>query len=373
VSGEAQRWHGYRIARRVAESDNVVSLHLVSENGMPLPAFEAGQFLTFRLKDSNGKPAPRNYSISSDPAERTHLRISVKRELQPACRPELPPGFGSAFMHDHAAEGTVLEASAPKGQFRIDETSTRPVLLLAGGIGITPLLAMAHALSRQPHRPVWLVHASENGEVQPFSGEVRRLVERAPHIRCLTCLERPTPRDLADSRHAVAGRITEQVLTANLPIGNYDAYLCGPPGFMQAMFDLLVGLGVRESQIHYEFFGPVSKLVASAPQQAPADVVVQPADAPGQTQPSASAGDIVVTFAASGTSHVWDGSHRTLLDFAEAHGLSPAFSCRNGICNTCLCELDGKVRYVDEPLEEPGAGQVLLCCSVPEGSLRLGV
>jgi uncharacterized protein len=373
MGSEAQRWQRYRVARRVRESDNVVSLHLVLENGMPLPAFEAGQFLTFRLKDANGKPMPRNYSISSDPADRSHLRISVKRESQPAGRADVLPGWGSGFMHDQAAEGTIVEASAPKGRFTLDGASTRPVLLLAGGIGITPLLAMAHALSRQPHRPVWLIHASENGDIQPFQDEVRRLCQRAPHVRAVTCLEYPTTRDLADMRHAFAGRVTEEVLKATLPIGNYDVYLCGPVGFMQAMFDLLIGLGVREDRIHSEFFGPVRNLVATATLKLAAEAVVQPEAAVPPIDTGALAGDLVVTFAVSGTSHVWDGSHRTLLDFAEAHGLSPAFSCRNGICNTCICEMDGEVRYVDEPLEEPAAGYALLCCSVPGGPVRLGV
>ena len=365
---EDSRWRRYRVIERVQESANVVSLVLADADGRPRPAFLAGQFLTFRLRTGDGKLIARNYSISSDPADTTCYRISVKRETAPPLRPDLPDGAGSSGMHA-CAVGSVLEASVPKGRFQLDERSARPVLLLAGGIGITPLLSMAHALARQPSRPVWLVHACENGEVQPFAEELRRLQMAAENLRVVTCLNHPSGEDGRKRLHQFEGQVTAEVLQATLPIGDYDAYLCGPAAFMQAMFDLLIDLGVRENQIRYEFFGAASILRRS----------LKVGDTRQATLPplpkSAVATDArtMVTFSASGISRVWDGKHRTLLDFAEAQGLSPAFSCRAGICNTCICNIDGTAEYVDEPLEEPPPGKALLCCSVPNGSVSLEI
>ncbi len=159
MTQERPGWRNLEVAKRVVESHDVVSLHLVSTDGTALPPFLPGQFLTFRVPGREGRPVPRNYSISSDPADLSHYRISVKRE---------PDGIGSGHMHDAMAVGASIEATGPKGDFILDRASAHPVLLLAGGIGITPLLAMAHALARDGNRPVFLFHACRDGAVQPF-------------------------------------------------------------------------------------------------------------------------------------------------------------------------------------------------------------
>ncbi len=359
-------WRPYRVARRVPESATVISFHLEAADGQPLLPFRPGQFLTFRLPGPDGRPVPRNYSISSDPADLSHYRISVKREQAPASRPDLPPGFGSGFLHDEVVVGASIDGSAPKGQFTLDQASSRPVLLLAGGIGITPLLSMAHALARTS-RPAWLLHACDNRQVQPFAEEVAALAAASVSFTAATCLREPGEGDGGRAGHRFRGLVTADVLTALLPIGDYDAYLCGPTGFMQAMYALLQDLGVRTEQIRYEFFGPAIDL------KAPPAAVAVPEVRPPLSAPDVPAQGLTVTFARSGGRYPWDGAARTLLDFAEAHGLTPAFSCRNGICNTCLCEADGEVSYIDEPLEQPHAGLALICCSVPATSLVLNL
>lgn len=361
-------WRRYKVIRRKAESEVVTSLHLAAEDRSPLMPFTAGQFLTFRLPGPDGRPIPRNYSLSSDPADLSAYRISVKREPAPPGKPELPPGFGSSFMHDHVALGSTLEGTAPKGRFQLDATSRRPVLLLAGGIGITPLLAMAHGLAGST-RPTYLIHACENGQVQPFADEVAGLAAQHANLTVVTGLRDPSAMDRSLARHQFEGLVTADVLRAVLPIGDYDAYLCGPAGFMQAMYALLLELGVRDDQIRYEFFGPATVLKPVQPDERATEPVA--AARTGVTVGESSA--FHVTFSLSGMSARWDGSSRTLLDLAEAQGLTPAFSCRNGICNTCLCEIDGEVSYVDEPLEEPGPGKALICCSVPKSALVVGL
>jgi uncharacterized protein len=334
-----------RVVRRVQESDTVVSLHLVADDGSKLDNFVPGQFLTFRITKPDGRVIPRNYSLSSDPADLTQYRVSVRKETG---------GFGAMHMHDFMPEGAVIETSGPKGRFLLDKASARPVLLLAGGIGITPLLSMAHALAADQTRPTWLIHVWRDSRYLPFASETAVIASRAKHIKSMTCL---SDRD---------GRINREFLRKILPLDDYEVYLCGPQRFMQAMFDILVSLGIREERIAYEFFGPASTISATpsaslAPLQASIDVEVEVTDMP------------LISFAKSGIVRSWDSKYRTLLDFAEAHGISPAFSCRNGICGTCICDTEGKVRYVEEPLEEPGKGKALLCCSVPEGPLRIDI
>jgi ferredoxin len=165
----------------------------------------------------------------------------------------------------------------------------------------------------------------------------------------------------------VKGRVTRAFLRSVLPLDDYEVYLCGPPAFMQAMFDILLSLGVSEQRIAYEFFGPFRKLSASLADGQEGQ--------PLPTRPVAGDDDdrALVTFTKSKIARRWDGAHRTLLDFAEAQGLTPAFSCRNGICNTCLSAVEGSVRYIEEPLEDPGPDKALLCCTVPVGPLRIDI
>jgi uncharacterized protein len=339
-------WRRLTVTRRVAETENVVSLHLAAADGAPLPPFRPGQFLTLRIADAAGRLTPRNYSLSSDPEDLAAYRITVRRH---------PHGVGSSHLHDRAPVGAILEATAPKGRFVLDETSRRPVLLLAGGIGVTPLAAMAQALARSG-RDAHLIHAVADAAAQPLAAELQALAGRSPTFR------------LAAVPSRSRGRITADTLRGLLPIGDYDAYLCGPPGFMQAMVDLLVHLGVREDRIAHEFFGPARPLVRSA--AGDADTAARPA---ASALPCDDDARPLVRFTRSGRSERWDGAHRTLLDFAEAHGLSPPFSCRNGICSTCLSTIDGAVRYIEEPLEEPGDGKALLCCSAPDGSIAIDI
>lgn len=356
MTQERPGWRNLEVAKRVVESRDVVSLHLVSADGSPLPPFVPGQFLTFRVPGREGRPVPRNYSISSDPADLSQYRISVKRE---------PEGMGSGYMHDAMSVGASIEAIGPRGDFGLDPASTRPVLLLAGGIGITPLLAMAYALAREGSRPVFLFHACRDGAVQPFRTELADLAKTAPNLSVFTLLERVTDEDRNSPHFTGEGRLTRALLRETLPLDGYQAYLCGPQRFMQATFEALVSLGLPESRIAYECFGPVIKLEAH-----PAQAVQAPPQQAPLPAPAAEHGTRI-TFVESGITAAWDGSHRTLLDFAEAMGLNPAFSCRNGICSTCLTAIDGTVRYLEEPLDDPGPGHALLCCAVPDGPLTV--
>jgi ferredoxin len=229
---------------------------------------------------------------------------------------------------------------------------------------------MAHALAAGARCATHLIHAWGGEGPRPFAEELAALAVRAANLRVAACLSGDGSAKEGEGAARFTGRIDADLLRAVLPIGDYEVYLCGPPAFMQAMYDLLTGLGVREERISYEFFGPAKRLARGVAGRAPA---AAEAPAPAAMEPPASAAEPVVSFARLGRSAAWDPSCRTLLDFAERQGLEPPFSCRNGICNTCLCVVEGKVRYVEEPLEEPPEGQVHLCCTAPDGPVSLSL
>jgi ferredoxin len=150
-----------------------------------------------------------------------------------------------------------------------------------------------------------------------------------------------------------------------LPFDDYEFYLCGPPPFMKSLYCGLLSLGVSESRIHYEFFGPASVLTEEAAPCGPAVA---------RTGEEELAGEIQVDFARSGVTATWDPACETILDLAEQHGLSPDYSCRSGICHTCICKLvEGEIEYLEEPLDPPDPGHVLICCSKPKSRLVIEV
>ncbi|WP_138465632.1 2Fe-2S iron-sulfur cluster-binding protein [Poseidonocella sp. HB161398] len=330
------------VAERIEESAAVVSLRLRAAAG-ELPPFLPGQHLPLRLGLPGRKLA--TYTISSDPGDRSGYRLSVKLEAA---------GLGgSAHLHG-LKPGDRIAAEAPRGRFVLEE-SDRPVLLLTGGIGITPALAMLHALSRQPERPVVFLHACRSREELCFGDELDALAARMPGLTRITVLAEGSAEDLQAGRCQHLGLIDRALLRRLLPLDAWQTYLCGPEGFMAAMRAALASLGLPDAEIRQESFG-------GAPAPAPAPAA---AAAPAT-------GTATVRFARSGIEMPWDPAQASLLDFAEAQGLSPDFSCRAGICGSCACrKLEGETEYSEDLLEEPAEGEILLCCSVPRGPVVL--
>ncbi|SDA91685.1 2Fe-2S iron-sulfur cluster-binding protein [Mesorhizobium qingshengii] len=355
-----------KVVAKVRESAIITSFHVEPVNPQDWRDFQPGQFLVFRIpaaREGAGERGYvlRNYSVSCSP-DSTRYRISVKREAAPA--PGLPDGVGSCFLHDRIEVGDVLQAEGPRGDFVLDKGSSRPVVLLSGGVGLTPMVSMLHALASMPDRRAVFIHACENGGVHALRDEVTGLVTTRPGLTAHYCYRFPSACDKAEQRFHSEGMISREVLQRLLPIDDYDFYLCGPPPFMQAIYALLRELGVPKHRIAYEFFGPATVLEPDA-------VPVVPAQ-PARIEPAGEA--TTVEFRKSGLTAVWDDSAASLLDFAENQGLLPEFSCRAGICGTCKSRLIlGDVIYFEEPLDELGAGEVLLCCSKPRGSVVLDI
>ncbi len=322
--------------------------------------FEPGQFLMLRLPGPDGAPVLKHYSVSSDPAAEGSYRITVKRET--AARPGLPDGIGSSYLHDHVDIGAILSVEGPRGEFRLDRLSRRPVVLLSGGVGLTPLVSMLHALSGDAARRVLFLHACQDGSRHTLADEIAELARCRPGVTVHTVYQSPTAADRAAGRHHSEGFVTLRLLKQLLPPDACDCYLCGPSGFMQAVYGMLRALGVPKERIAYEFFGPATVLDPEAPLPASSAAI----------SPIANKGATSITLARSRRTLPWNGGTGSLLDFLEAQGLSPEFSCRAGVCGTCKVGLlAGEVRYTDPPLDPVEPGAVLLCCSQPLGSVVL--
>ena len=359
TSGKAAE--GFRtlvVDRKVAESDTITSFYLVPEDAKPLPSFIPGQFLPLRL-DIPGQPAPltRTYSLSDRP-NGEYYRLSIKREPPPGDRPDLPPGRSSNYFHDRVEAGTRLRARSPRGKFYLDPKGERPVALISAGVGLTPMIAMLNAIVEAGSgRPVWFIHGARNGREHAMGAHVRAVAGENDNVRAHISYSRPLPDDLEGRDHDGRGRVDGDLLKRLLPDNDLDFYLCGPTPFMKALYNGLLGWGVPEDRIHYEFFGPGSALTEGDGAEAAADCVECSAE-------------IEVTFSRSGLTAKWNPSFASILDMAEGLGLSPDYSCRSGICHTCQCALkDGEVEYVEEPLDPPDPGSVLICCSKPKTDL----
>ncbi|GAU85846.1 2Fe-2S iron-sulfur cluster-binding protein [Bosea sp. BIWAKO-01] len=349
------------------ESSTITSFELAPVKREQWRPFRPGQFLVLRCASpSEGRFVPRTYSVSSPPAETGRYRITVKREAAPSAG--LPDGIGSCFLHDEVEVGDILLADGPRGDFVLREDSARPVLLLSGGVGLTPLVSMLHALAADAGRRVFFIHACDNGEVHALADEVDAIAAQHPHVGVHCCYRFPTEADRRAGRFHSEGLVSRELLQSLLPLDDYDVYLCGPPPFMDAIHGLVRSLGIAPDRIATEVFGGSGRAGAaraangaSSPDTA-APPVASPAEATGP----------LVEFRRSGRSVAWNPAAESLLAFAEDSGLDPEFSCRSGICGTCRTGIiAGEVDYFEEPLDPPGDGQILLCCARPKGNLVL--
>jgi ferredoxin-NADP reductase len=359
----ASRFRPFEVVSKVRESATITSFRLAPREARDWRAFEAGQFLTLRIPDGKGGHAPRTYTVSSSPREEGVYRITVKREGAPS--DDLPGGLGSCWLHDEIEPGAVVEVDPPRGAFKLDSASSRPVILLSGGVGLTPMVAMLDVLAHDSDRPVWFIHACDSASVHALRDDVQRLAAVRPGIAVHVCYRFPETGDLEKDLCQSTGFLTRDTLQKLLPLDDYDIYVCGPPPFMQALYGILLGLGVRKERIAYEFFGPASLLGEPAPATSPSATV-----APAETENAE--GGLRIVLNRSGRSLVWDGTSASILDFLEKHGIEPEFSCRAGVCGSCEQGLvSGDVDYFEEPLDEIPDNRVLLCCSRPKSSVTL--
>lgn len=265
TAAEPGGWEGWRdfvVDRVEPESEVITSFYLRPADERPIKAFAAGQYLTVAPEVPGHGRLVRNYSVSSAPGRDTY-RISVKREDSPESAPYAPPGAVSGYLHRDGAPGLVLPVRPPAGDFALDDETERPIVLISGGVGLTPMMSMLDTLlDRGTLREIWFVHAALHGRHHAMARHVREVVEAHPHVHSVVFYEYPTSEDEPGRDYDHAGRITMDWVRDTLPIREADFYFCGPRGLMRMLALGLRALDVPEERIRFEFFGPAEALYA---------------------------------------------------------------------------------------------------------------
>ena len=258
-------WVGYRtfvVDRREPESETVTSFYLIPEDGGDLPGYFPGQSLGFAIDlPGQKRPVARNYTISDSPKNAGYYRVSIKRELPPEDQPNLPAGIISNFFHDKIELGAKVKVRAPSGQFVLRPEGKGPVLLLSGGVGCTPMIAMLSAIAEAgSSRMVWYVHGVRNGRQHAFRSHIRSIASAHENISSHICYSRPEQSDTLGVDYDSVGHVTIDLLRELLPDSSFQVFLCGSTPFMKSLYSGLIESGFDEFQIVYEFFGKASRL-----------------------------------------------------------------------------------------------------------------
>ena len=338
-----RQWQAWRVLRVEQESRDIRSFYLEPPSDSSV-TFAPGQHIPVQVQIDGEAAMIRTYSLSSAPSD-GYLRISVKAQ-----------GPASRHLHERVKPGDVLDVRSPMGSFTLDEQSTRPLVLIGAGVGITPLLAMLREqLNKGQARRIHLFHGARSLADLPFGQELASLRQQAGgllHVH--RALSQPEDHAVAGQDYEFTGRLGIEQVKATLALDDYDFYLCGPGSFTQDLYEGLRTVHVPDARIHAEAFGPSTLRRHTEAGQ------------PTSQQPPAASEPVPVYFAASAMEARWAPGSGTLLELAEARGLAPEFSCRGGSCGTCKTRLvSGQVHYPNPPAELPEAGSVLICCAVP--------
>jgi len=345
-------WRTFKVTRKFFEDEarSVCSFYLVPADGKPLPSYSPGQFLTFQvaLPDATGvsEQVVRCYSLSDMPRAEGY-RVSIKRA--PA------PGRASHYFHDQVEVGHLLQVRAPSGHFYL-ERGDEPVVLIGGGIGITPMLSMLNwSLTHQPEREVWLFYSVHNVREWVMKAQLESLALAHPNFHLWLCISHPQSQDVAGRDYRHHGRVDIALLRAQLALKPYQFYICGPTAMLESLVPALEDWGVVQERIHFEAFGPASIKRAAKPATA-----------------THSANQTVVNFALSEKKLSWDAASNSLLEFAEANGVSINSGCRSGCCGSCQTKLRaGEVSYRQPPEFDLETGTCLPCVCTPKTNVTL--
>jgi nitric oxide dioxygenase len=252
----AAPWSGYRpfvVSRKEVESDEITSFYLTPADGGAACGFVPGQFVSVkRYVGELGVDQPRQYSLSDAPHGKW-LRISVKRE---AGREDVPAGRLSTLLHEGVEVGSIVEVTAPMGEFRLDLEKTTPVVLVSGGVGVTPMMSMISTLAAaESPRRIAFVHACRNGRVHAFKRWLAQTMATHANVSRAVFYEEVSETDREGVDYDLTGRIDFSRIAHRAILPDADYYLCGPVPFMQQQREALIALGVDAARIHTEVFG----------------------------------------------------------------------------------------------------------------------
>ncbi len=359
-SAEWKDWRKFVIDRKVKESESITSFYLKPVDGGSIPNHIPGQFLTIQLDiPEQLKPIIRTYSLSDYLESPDYYRLSIKREPAPADT-IAPPGVASNFMHDSIHEGSIIAAKPPAGKFVLDLNSTQPAVLISNGVGITPMISMAKAVTLlNPQRHIWFLHGARDGSLHAFRDEVNAIATRNPNLHIAYSYSRPTPADEGQYQHKgyVDANLIKNLVAPEMEklCGSSvaDYFLCGSPSFMDSLRDGLREWGVSDKNVLFESFAKAKPKKSEQPQE----IISK------NKNPDA----IEVVFSRSGKTIHWNPDQGSILEFAEANDVYPDHSCRVGVCGTCACKIsEGEVEYEERPTASVESNSVLICISKPK-------
>ncbi|MBY0337923.1 MAG: 2Fe-2S iron-sulfur cluster binding domain-containing protein, partial [Acetobacteraceae bacterium] len=353
VPARAALWRGrLRVAGVFAETPDVKTFRLVPAGGGPVPfAFAPGQFLTVTVEEG-GRRVGRSYTIASPPTRSAYVELTVKREAQ---------GAVSRHLHDRVGPGDELEVAGPAGAFTFGGEDPGGIVLIAGGVGITPMMSIVRTLTDLcwPGE-IHLIYGARSTRDFVFRDELEHLQRRHANLQVVATMRRAE----GTAWMGPEGVVTRELIERSVPgIARRRVHLCGPPPMMEAVRAALAELGVPAGAVRTEAFGPARGQEATPP---------VPKDAPAGGPEAAAAPVPTVSFARSGRSAPLPPG-RTVLEAAEAAGVAIDFSCRVGVCGTCAVPLrSGAVTMeVEDGLapEDKARGLVLACQAKSAGDL----
>ena len=355
-------WNGFRkfqVAKKVSECADVESFYLAPHDGRPLPPFKPGQYVTFQLQlPGESKPVIRCYSLSDSPSHPDYYRVTIKKACPPPDVPNAKPGRASYHFCDKIKVGDILDVKAPNGHFYLEMADEKPVVLISGGVGVTPMVSMLNAIiATGQKREVWFFFGGRNSSDHIFKDYMAEMAAKYDFVRMHVCYSRPDAKDVKGRDYQHEGRVTVDLMKDLLPSNNYDYFICGPGPFMKSITDGLEFWGVPDKNVHFEAFGPATVKKAT------------PAPTPHETD---ALSKVEITFSRAGKTLRWNPAVNSLLELAEANGIRIDAGCRAGNCGTCLVAIkSGEVNYMAGQGGGAEAGSCLTCVCKPKTSIVL--
>ncbi|KWI60726.1 dihydropteridine reductase [Burkholderia pseudomultivorans] len=245
-------WRSFVVREKRPESSVITSFILAPADGQPVANFEPGQYISVAVDVPDlGLQQIRQYSLSDMPNGHTY-RTSVKRESGGA----YPPGYVSCLLHDHVNVGNEIKVAVPYGSFHIDVDAKTPIVLISGGVGLTPMISMLKRVIQDPQRQVVFVHGARNSGVHAMRDRLRETANTYANFSLVVFYDDPLPQDIEGTDYDLKGLVDVNAIKGAILLPDADYYICGPVPFMRMQHDALKNLGIHESRIHYEVFGP---------------------------------------------------------------------------------------------------------------------
>jgi ferredoxin-NADP reductase len=351
IESRQRPWKGYRefrVSEIATEVDGVRGVTFETEEECELPDYVPGQHID--VKAAIDGDVVRTYSLTGAArvSKRKHYSIAVRREQGQGPDGKAFQGKMSTYISRQLKVGDLIELAAPSGKYFLPEASQQPVILLAGGIGITPFMSLLESLPDGNPMEIWLYYSNRNGQTHTFRSRILFHATRLPGLRISNHYTSPLPSDILGRDFDSRDRITAAVVPEDLITRRARVYMCGTSGMMKGFAEGLIARGVPHFDIFRELF--------TAP-----------------TGPLTDDGKAyTVTFSRSHrTPIVWTSTKGSILNFADGEGLSLPSGCRVGQCESCAVHIvSGCVRYLNG-VESEDPSVCLTCSSVPASNLVL--